>query len=249
MLYSLKKSVSNRALASVQTHAPAFLDRMADTDARGALTHRFWPRGRGYDRSEFTPREIWEQIDDIYANPVRRGLCERPALLGEPADANSRRQGTRQVSARERVNQDPVPPPGMDRKDQFMPNLTVDSGGTIHVTYYDDRRYNVLSDQVDGPGTPMPKFDVVYAYFDFESDEWVETILEADPMSPDYLEPVFDFHRNLYPEYQLRDYTGIDWCPDPLNPGHLEVWTTFMGTSVQDANPEQTVIWSCRIGW
>ncbi|MBI5863589.1 MAG: transposase [Planctomycetes bacterium] len=77
-LYTLKKSVSNRALSFVRNNTPQFLDAMADIDERGRGSHRFWQRGGGYDRNTYTAREIWEKIDYIHANPVQRGLCEHP---------------------------------------------------------------------------------------------------------------------------------------------------------------------------
>ncbi len=78
IMYTLKKSVSNRAISFVRAQSPAFLAQLADTDEHGAVTHRFWQRGGGYDRSAYSAREIWEKIDYIHANPVRRGLCVHP---------------------------------------------------------------------------------------------------------------------------------------------------------------------------
>ncbi|MCG3128099.1 MAG: hypothetical protein CHACPFDD_02974 [Phycisphaerae bacterium] len=78
ILYTLKKSVSNRALAFVRSKAPEFLPALTNVDRHGTVTHRFWQRGGGYDRSECSADEIWEKIDYIHANPVRRGLCAHP---------------------------------------------------------------------------------------------------------------------------------------------------------------------------
>jgi putative transposase len=77
-LKSLKRSVALRAVAFVRAKAPAFLERMADRQPSGVVRYRFWQRGRGYDRNTWEPRYIWELIDYIHQNPVRRGLCERP---------------------------------------------------------------------------------------------------------------------------------------------------------------------------
>jgi putative transposase len=77
-LKSIKKSVANRAVRYVREHAPTFLDRMADRQPNGSIAYRFWQRARGYDRNLWSPRYIWETIDYIHANPVRRNLCERP---------------------------------------------------------------------------------------------------------------------------------------------------------------------------
>jgi putative transposase len=77
-LKSLKQSVTARAVSFVRRHAPAFLERMTDRQPNGKIAIRFWQRGRGYDRNLWEPRPIWETVDYIHANPVRRGLCQRP---------------------------------------------------------------------------------------------------------------------------------------------------------------------------
>jgi len=38
----------------------------------------FWLPGGGFDRNIDNARAIYEEIDYMHANPVRRGLCERP---------------------------------------------------------------------------------------------------------------------------------------------------------------------------
>ena len=77
-LLTLKSSVARRALAYVRCHAPEFLPRMLDEQPDGSRSHRFWQRGGGYDRNLWEPRYVWSTIDYLHANPVRRGLCERP---------------------------------------------------------------------------------------------------------------------------------------------------------------------------
>ena len=42
-------------------------------------TFRFWQPGGGYDSNLSKSKTIRETIDYIHANPVRRGLVERPA--------------------------------------------------------------------------------------------------------------------------------------------------------------------------
>ncbi len=78
ILYTLKKSVTSRALAFVRREAPEFLVRMEDRQPNGRTSYRFWQRGGGYDENLCTPAKIWDKIDYMHANPVRRGLCERP---------------------------------------------------------------------------------------------------------------------------------------------------------------------------
>jgi putative transposase len=75
ILNSIKKSVANRALAFVRSQAPAFLARMTDRRPNGKVAIRFWQRGGGYDRNLWNPRYVWEMIDCIHGNPIRRGLC------------------------------------------------------------------------------------------------------------------------------------------------------------------------------
>ena len=94
-LYTLKKSVSNQALAYVRQHAPGFLERMADRQPNGRVSHRFWQRGGGYDENLFSAAKVWAKIDYIHENPVRRGLCDSPsewpwssARAYETGDAN-----------------------------------------------------------------------------------------------------------------------------------------------------------------
>jgi len=44
------------------------------TDAQG--TQRFWQTGGGYDRNIFSEEELFEKIQYVHANPVRRGLVQ-----------------------------------------------------------------------------------------------------------------------------------------------------------------------------
>ena len=69
--------MTNRAVAYVAANAPDSC-RMRDEQPNGQSTIRFWQRGGGYDRNLWLPRYVWEMIDYIHANPVRRGLCETP---------------------------------------------------------------------------------------------------------------------------------------------------------------------------
>jgi len=77
-LYTMKKSVTTRALDFIRKDSPAFLERMHDLQPNGRSSYRSWQRGGGYDENLFRPRKIWEKIDYIHQNPVRRGLCNHP---------------------------------------------------------------------------------------------------------------------------------------------------------------------------
>src|SRR5262249_45162334 len=78
ILNSLKQSVSKRALIHGRRHAPQLLPRMEDRQPNGDVHYRFWQRGGGYDRNVFEPVAVFEQIDYMHNNPVRRRLCEQP---------------------------------------------------------------------------------------------------------------------------------------------------------------------------
>ena len=78
ILYTMSKSVTNRALAYLRAHAPDFLRHMEDRQPNGLVALRFWQRGGGYDENIWRDAKLWEKIDYIHANPGRRGLCETP---------------------------------------------------------------------------------------------------------------------------------------------------------------------------
>ena len=78
ILSALKQPVSKRALVYLRREHPAGLAALADVQPSGSVSYRFWQRGGGYDRNTWTLEEIREKIGYIHANPVRRGLVERP---------------------------------------------------------------------------------------------------------------------------------------------------------------------------
>ena len=79
ILSTWKQSVSKRALNWLRNNAPAFLAQLEDTQPNGKRHHRFWQRGGGYDRNLRSVSDIYEKIDYIHNNPVRRGLVKTPA--------------------------------------------------------------------------------------------------------------------------------------------------------------------------
>jgi putative transposase len=66
-LTTVKQSVSKRA----RTH----LIRTSVMPAQDSF--HFWQDGPGYDRNLWHAQSVWETIDYIHLNPVRRDLCER----------------------------------------------------------------------------------------------------------------------------------------------------------------------------
>ena len=77
ILASLKKPVGTQAIAYLQQHAPAFLDRLTVVN-RSRTYHRFWQAGAGQDQNLEDPRAIHRVLGNIHGNPVRRGLVQRP---------------------------------------------------------------------------------------------------------------------------------------------------------------------------
>jgi putative transposase len=78
MLTSLKLPVTKKAISFLKETSPESLQAMRDAQPNGEVAYRFWQRGGGYDQNIFEPRTAYAVIDYIHANPVRRGLCERP---------------------------------------------------------------------------------------------------------------------------------------------------------------------------
>jgi putative transposase len=73
----IKEKVARRGIAWLEQHATKWLDRI--TLQEGQITRRrFWQPGGGYDRKVDQLKTLQAMIDYIHANPVRRGLVERP---------------------------------------------------------------------------------------------------------------------------------------------------------------------------
>jgi putative transposase len=105
ILTTVKQSVAKRSLVYVRRHAPAYLARMEDRQPNGNVRYRFWQRGGGYDRNLFDPAVIWAEMEYLHANPVRRGLCERPLDW----EWSSAREGARPGTGRIRLNLESMP--------------------------------------------------------------------------------------------------------------------------------------------
>lgn len=78
ILAAIKSPVSRQAKAHlVATEQRAWLDRL--TARHGDRTvFRFWQPGGGFDKNLWSDRPIENVIAYIHANPVRRGLVDRP---------------------------------------------------------------------------------------------------------------------------------------------------------------------------
>ena len=78
ILTTIKQSVSQRARLELRNTNRTTPHSMIDTRPDGRQVTRFWQRGGGYDRNLWSPKHIWDTIDYIHNNPVRRDLCQRP---------------------------------------------------------------------------------------------------------------------------------------------------------------------------
>jgi putative transposase len=76
ILASMKLPVAIWARAWVLENVPTFMRCMLDVQPNGKRAVRFWQRGGGYDRNIYTLEELWEKIDYIHRNPVRRKLVK-----------------------------------------------------------------------------------------------------------------------------------------------------------------------------
>jgi putative transposase len=74
VLRTLKTGLAKRVIARWRELDAPILAKI--TTAKGKP--RFWQRGGGYDRNLAMGAELFEKIDYIHANPVRRGLVSRP---------------------------------------------------------------------------------------------------------------------------------------------------------------------------
>ncbi|MFG0329908.1 MAG: transposase [Phycisphaerales bacterium] len=72
-LAAVKRPVAGAARRHLEsTGRDDWLDRLT-TSGR----FRFWQPGGGHDRNIWSPRVLWNAIEYIHANPVRRGLVGR----------------------------------------------------------------------------------------------------------------------------------------------------------------------------
>ena len=76
ILQELKEPVARKAVAYLKTAAPAWLARIRVSEG-SRIRHRFWQPGGGYDRNITTEAVLRAMIDNIHANPVRRGLVSK----------------------------------------------------------------------------------------------------------------------------------------------------------------------------
>ena len=98
ILTSLKKPVSKLSLLHVRQNAPEMLKLMEHRRPNGKVAYRFWQRGGGYDRNITEVATLQAELNYIHANPVRRGLCERPTDWKWSSAAEALKPGTGPLS-------------------------------------------------------------------------------------------------------------------------------------------------------
>jgi putative transposase len=76
-LRAVKEPVARQAIEYLKTASPQWLEKVAVREG-SHLRHRFWQPGGGYDRNVTEVSTLRSMIDYIHANPVRRGLVDRP---------------------------------------------------------------------------------------------------------------------------------------------------------------------------
>ncbi len=72
-LSALKRPIAEQVVRRWRELDAPVLKRLVDAQGRV----RFWQRGGGYDRYIVSDEELFEKIDYIHENPVRRGLVDR----------------------------------------------------------------------------------------------------------------------------------------------------------------------------
>ncbi|MGB0714476.1 MAG: REP-associated tyrosine transposase [Phycisphaerae bacterium] len=77
-LSDLKLPVTRKAIGFAKQHDIRLLDGMRTRSEAENATYRFWQRGGGYDRNLTKPDSIFEWLEYIHRNPVRRGLVKLP---------------------------------------------------------------------------------------------------------------------------------------------------------------------------
>lgn len=76
-LKSVKQSVARKAKHHLRDNHPSQLQRL--TVRRGSReVFRFWQQGPGHDRNITCEQDIYEKINYIHNNPVRKGLVSDP---------------------------------------------------------------------------------------------------------------------------------------------------------------------------
>jgi len=73
----IKEEVGRKTVSHLRRFAPEWLSKISVQEGK-RQRHRIWQPGGGFDRNATEIRTLHYMINYIHANPVRRGLVERP---------------------------------------------------------------------------------------------------------------------------------------------------------------------------
>lgn len=73
----IKEDVARQGIAWLEQHSEEWIHRITVTEG-ARRRRRFWQPGGGYDRNIQQLSTLVSMVEYIHANPVRRGLVERP---------------------------------------------------------------------------------------------------------------------------------------------------------------------------
>ena len=62
----------------LREQSPDWLPHLAVRRSDGRVEHQFWQPGGGYDRNIREVETLWNMIDYVHLNPVRKGLAAGP---------------------------------------------------------------------------------------------------------------------------------------------------------------------------
>ena len=79
ILSGIKRPSSFRIKRLLTASRPELCTELTVRERPGKTAFRFWQEGGGYDRNLTGGDAVRASIEYIHANPVRRGLCERPS--------------------------------------------------------------------------------------------------------------------------------------------------------------------------
>ena len=116
-----------------------------------------------------------------------------------------------------------------DHYDQFLPTLTVDDLGRVHVLYYDEQFFPGQLDTID---PKLARYDVVYGVSCDGGQTY--TKVEFHPSTTGdtaYLD--WSKEDETYFEFNVRDYIGIDWSVNDTLEARF-IWGGITGTRETD---------------
>ncbi|MGB2987147.1 MAG: transposase [Phycisphaerae bacterium] len=76
ILTAIKWPVARAALNYLRANHSPWIAKLTDRQPNGRVAVRFWQRGGGYDRNITKESTLYEAIQYIHDNPVRRGLAD-----------------------------------------------------------------------------------------------------------------------------------------------------------------------------